>query len=307
MTAGSHNSGHIENLRNRAKILATIRHFFDQRGFLEVETPHRIPVPIPEAHIDVTVSGSWVLHPSPEICMKRMMAAGFDRIFQICRCWRDGERGSLHLPEFTMLEWYRTHADYLSIMDDCEALVRSASEAVGLNGEIHRQGATINLNGPWERLTVQEAFSRYGRVSMEQALREDLFDEIMVCAIEPHLGMETPTILMEYPLERGSLARKKQGAEDVAERFELYIGGLELANAFSELVDPMEQRSRFVQEQKLRADTGKTCYPIPEKFLDDLSTLPPSAGIAFGIDRLVMLLLDAETIDEVVAFTPEQL
>jgi lysyl-tRNA synthetase class 2 len=239
--------------------------------------------------------------------MKRMMADGFDRIFQICRCWRDGERGSLHLPEFTMLEWYRTHADYLSIMDDCEALVRSAAKAVGLTGEIRRQGKTINLNGPWERLTVREAFSRYGKVSMEQALREDMFDEIMVCAIEPYLGRETPTILMEYPLERGSLARKKQGAEDVAERFELYIGGLELANAFSELVDPKEQRSRFVQEQKLRADLGKTSYPLPEKFLNDLSTLPPSAGIAFGIDRLVMLLLDAETIDKVVAFTPEQL
>jgi lysyl-tRNA synthetase class 2 len=307
VTAGPHPSGHNENLRNRAKILAAIRNFFDQRGFLEVETPHRIPVPIPEAHIDVTVSGSWVLHPSPEICMKRMMAAGFDRIFQICRCWRDGERGSLHLPEFTMLEWYRTHSDYLSIMEDCEALVRFAADAVGLPNGIHRQGRTINLNDSWERLTVREAFSRYGKVTMDQALQEDLFDEIMVYEIEPHLGMVTPTILMEYPLERGSLARKKQGTEDVAERFELYIGGLELANAFSELVDPMEQRSRFVQEQKLRAAAKKTSYPLPEKFLNDLATLPPSAGIAFGIDRLVMLLLDSETIDEVVAFTPEQL
>lgn len=307
MIAGSHLSGRHENLRNRAKILAAIRNFFVQRGFLEVETPHRIPVPIPEAHIDVTASGSWVLHPSPEICMKRLMAAGFDQIFQICRCWRDGERGSLHLPEFTMLEWYRTHADYLSIMDDCEALVRCAADAVALKGKIRRQGKTVNLFGAWEKLTVRDAFLRYGGISMQEALQKDLFDEIMVCAIEPQLGLETPTILMEYPLERGSLARKKIGGEGVAERFELYIGGLELANAFSELVDTKEQRARFIEEQTIRAATNKTCYPLPEKFLDDLQAIPPSAGIAFGIDRLIMLLLDVDSIDEVVAFTPEEL
>lgn len=307
MNSGSHLTGRQENLRNRAKILGAIRNFFSENGFIEVETPHRIPVPIPEAHIDITVSETWVLHPSPEICMKRLLAAGFDRIFQICRCWRDGERGSLHLPEFTMLEWYRTNADYTQLMDDCEALVRAVADAVGLQGVIQRQGKTTRLTDAWERLTVREAFSRYGGISVDEALEKDLFDEIMVCAIEPHLGMETPTILMEYPTERGSLARKKRGQEDVAERFELYIGGLELANAFTELVDPEEQRTRFVQEQKLRAALGKTVYPLPEKFLHDLATVPPSAGIAFGIDRLIMLLLDADRIDEVVAFTPEEL
>jgi lysyl-tRNA synthetase class 2 len=307
VNSGSHLTGRQENLRNRAKILGAIRNFFSENGFIEVETPHRIPVPIPEAHIDVTVSGSWVLHPSPEICMKRLLAAGFDRIFQICRCWRDGERGSLHLPEFTMLEWYRTNADYTQLMDDCEALVRAVVDAVGLQGVIQRQGKTTRLTDAWERLTVREAFSRYGGISVEKALEKDLFDEIMVCAIEPHLGMETPTFLMEYPTERGSLARKKRGQEDVAERFELYIGGLELANAFSELVDPEEQRTRFVQEQKFRTALGKTVFPLPERFLHDLSNVPPSAGIAFGLDRLIMLLLDADRIDEVVAFTPEEL
>jgi elongation factor P--(R)-beta-lysine ligase len=305
--SGSYLTGRQENLRNRAKILGAIRNFFSDNGFIEVETPHRIPVPIPEAHIDVTVSGTWVLHPSPEICMKRLLAAGFDRLFQICRCWRDGERGSLHLPEFTMLEWYRANADYTQLMDDCEALVRAVADVSGLQGVIRRQGKITRLTDAWERLTVREAFSRYGGISVEEALEKDLFDEIMVCAIEPHLGMETPTILMEYPTERGSLARKKRGQEDVAERFELYIGGLELANAFSELVDPEEQRTRFVQEQKYRAALGKTVHQLPEKFLHDLTTVPPSAGIAFGIDRLIMLLLDADRIDEVVAFTPEEL
>ena len=307
MFAGSYPAGRKENLKHRAIILGAIRSFFSENNFIEVETPHRIPLPIPEAHIDLIDSGSWVLHPSPEICMKRLLAAGFERIFQFCRCWRDAERGSLHLPEFTMLEWYRTNADYSQIMDDCEGLVRVAAEAIGLRGTIRRQGHTISLNGSWERLTVREAFSRYGEISAEEALEKDLFDEIMVCKIEPQLGMNKPTILMEYPTERGSLARKKLGQEDVAERFELYIGGLELANAFSELVDAEEQRTRFVQEQKFRSAAGKTVYPLPEKFLQDLSNVPPSAGIAFGIDRLVMLLLDADRIDQVVAFTPEEL
>jgi len=292
---------------NRAKILGAVRRFFDENGFLEVETPHRIPVPIPEAHIDVVPASPWILHPSPEICMKRLLATGFDRIYQLCRCWRDGERGSRHLPEFTMLEWYRANADYTALMDDCENLVRTAAEALDLKGIITRQGMVVDLNGAWERLTAAEAFRRYGGMSMEQALGKDLFDEIMVCEIEPRLGTTTPTILMEYPTARGSLARKKYGAEDVAERFELYIGGLELANAFSELVDADEQKTRFLQEQELRATAGKTVYPLPEPFLEDLAGVPPSAGIAFGIDRLVMLLLKAEAIDEVVAFTPEEL
>jgi lysyl-tRNA synthetase class 2 len=206
-----------------------------------------------------------------------------------------------------MLEWYRTNADYSQIMEDCETLVKTAADAIGLQGKIRRQGKTIRLNDSWEKLSVREAFFRYGGISVEEALAKDLFDEIMVCRIEPQLGMERPTFLMEYPIERGSLARKKQGQEDVAERFELYIGGLELANAFSELVDSEEQRTRFVQEQQFRAATGKTVFPLPEKFLQELSSVPPSAGIAFGIDRLVMLFLNADRIDQVVAFTPEEL
>lgn len=307
MTRDAYPEVRRKNLRARTRILGAVRRFFEESGFLEVDTPHRIPVPIPESHIDITQSGSWVLHPSPEICMKRMLAAGFDRIFQICRCWRDGERGSLHLPEFTMLEWYRTAADYTVLMDDCEGLIRAAAAAVGLQGRICRQGGSIDLYGPWDRLTVREAFSRFGGMEAEEALERDQFDEIMVCNIEPLLGVERPTILMDYPAARGSLARLKNGQTDVAERFELYIGGLELANAFSELVDPEEQRSRFMRECDYRRSAAKPVYGLPEKFLDDLSAMPPSAGIALGLDRLVMLLVAADRIDDVVAFTPEEL
>lgn len=307
MPQGSCLETRLKNLRARAGILRSARRFFEDNGFIEVETPHRIPVPIPESHIDLLTSGAWVLHPSPEICMKRLMARGFDRIFQLCRCWRDGERGSLHLPEFTMLEWYRAHGDYTDLMKDCEGLIRATASSLGLGRRICRGNREISLDGPWERLTVREAFSRHGGMEMEEALARDLFDEIMVCRIEPLLGVEKPAILMDYPAVRGSLARLKPGEPDVAERFELYIGGLELANGFSELADPEEQRLRFNQEREYRRQAGKPVHPLPEKFLADLASMPPSAGIALGVDRLAMLLLDAERIDEVVAFTPEEL
>jgi lysyl-tRNA synthetase class 2 len=144
-------------------------------------------------------------------------------------------------------------------------------------------------------------------MTAEEALDRDLFDDIMVCSIEPMLGWETPTILLEYPAQRSSLARLKANEPDVAERFELYVGGIELANAFSELVDPEEQRRRFDGEQDFRRHSSKQVYPLPEKFLQALPSMPPSAGIAFGIDRLVMLLLGCSAIDEVVSFTPEEL
>lgn len=300
-------SARQRNLRSRALIISAVRDFFLREGFLEVDTPHRIPAPIPECHIDLMPSGSWFLHPSPEICMKRMLSAGFERIYQICHCWRDGERGRLHLPEFAMLEWYRSGADYDSLMDDCKELITHAAEAVGAHGGLVRNGGSISLEVPWEKLSVREAFARHGGMEAEEALERDLFDEIMVRDIEPRLGRERPTFLVEYPAARGSLARLKPGDPAVAERFELYIGGLELANAFSELCDPVEQRERFGKELGYRASLGKPGHPLPENFLRDLADMPPSAGIALGLDRLVMVLLDAASIDEVVAFTPEEL
>jgi len=271
-----------------------------------VETPLRIPSPAPESHIDALPSDEWFLQTSPELCMKRMLAAGYERIFQVCRCWRSGERGALHLPEFTMLEWYRAGACYLDLMEECEALVRRAARARG--GErIMFRGSEIDVRPPWDRITVRDAFLRYGGMPMERALELDLFDEVMVREIEPRLGLERPAFIHDYPAERGALARLKADDPAVAERFELYMGGLELANAFSELTDPREQRDRFLAEQACRRAAGKTVYPLPEKFLAELPAMPPSAGIALGIDRLVMVLLDAASIDEVVAFTPEEL
>lgn len=294
-------------LEQRACILQKIRQFFHERAFLEVETPHRIPAPLPESHIDAVPSGHWFLHPSPELCMKRMLAAGYEKIFQICRCWREGERGSLHAPEFTLLEWYRAGSDYLSLMRECEALIQTLAAYLGRGENITYQGYDISLASPWERMTVKEAFRRYAKLSAKEALQQDLFDEVMVREIEPRLGIERPTFLYDYPSERRSLARLKKEDPTVAERFELYVGGLEIANAFSELIDGEEQRKVFQAEMKIRQSLRKKVHPMPEKFLDELETMPPSAGIALGVDRLVMVLLNAKTIDEVVAFTPEEL
>ncbi|NWG04686.1 MAG: EF-P lysine aminoacylase GenX [Syntrophaceae bacterium] len=294
-------------LWGRARILQGTRQFFIEKGYLEVETPHRIPLPAPESHIDAIPSGSWFLHPSPELCMKRMMAAGYEKIFQICRCWRDRERGSQHLPEFTLLEWYRADADYLGLMKECEEFIQSVATFIGLGENIFFRGHEIDLNPPWERISVQEAFQHGSQFSMAEALERNLFDEIMVQEIEPRLGVERPTFIYDYPTERGALARPKPEDPSVSERFELYIGGLELANGFSELVDPEEQRRRFHHENEYRQSVGKWVYAMPEKFLSELNQMPPSAGVAFGVDRLVMVFWDAKTIDEVVAFTQEEL
>jgi lysyl-tRNA synthetase class 2 len=294
-------------LRLRAGLIQAIRQFFIARGYLEVETPHRIPAPAPESHIDAIPSREWFLHTSPELCMKRLLAAGYEKIFQICRCWREGERGSLHVPEFTLLEWYRSDSDYRTLMDECEELVQAVAPSVGLGKRLVFRGQKIDLTGPWKRIPVEEAFHRYTTVSMEEALEKDLFDEVMIREIEPRLGIEKPTFIYDYPSERGALARLKEDYPNIAERFELYMGGLEIANAFSELIDPEEQRRRFELEAAHRRSLQKPVYPMPERFLAELGEMPPSAGIALGIDRLVMVFLNASTIDEVVAFTPEEL
>ena len=295
-----------EALWGRSIIIQEIRRFFLKEGYLEVDTPLRIPAPAPESHIEAIPSGRWFLQTSPELCMKRMLAAGFERIFQICHCWRDEERGTRHLPEFAMLEWYKVNADYRDLMNDCEALIRAVTQVLGY-GSIRYHGMDVKIDETWERLSVSEAFLRYSDMTMAEALEKDMFDEIMVRDIEPRLGLQKPTFIYDYPAERGALARLRKDNPTVAERFELYIGGLELANAFSELTDAEEQRSRFVQEALFRESGNRTTYPLPEKFLEELSDMPPSAGIALGVDRLVMLLLDASSIDKVVAFTPEEL
>ncbi|MCU0564165.1 MAG: EF-P lysine aminoacylase EpmA [Desulfobacterales bacterium] len=298
---------HVENLARRAEILHLTRGFFRSRGYLEVETPVRVPVPLPEAHIEPIDSEGWVLQPSPEICMKPMLAAGFERIFQICKCFRKGERGRRHLPEMTMLEWYAAGESYAEAMATTEALVVHLARALGVQDGLSWQGARIELSPPWPRLTVAEAFRRHASLGVDEALARARFDELMGLEVEPRLGLERPVFLHDYPAACGSLARLKPEDPAVAERFELYVGGLELCNGFSELTDPVEQRRRFAAELELRARAGRPARGLPERFLEALAALPRCAGNALGLDRLTMLFCDAAEIDEVVAFTPEYL
>jgi lysyl-tRNA synthetase class 2 len=295
------------NLIRRDRIIRAVRRFFARHGYLEIETPIRIPAPAPEAHIDVVACGDGYLQPSPELCMKRMLAAGYRRVYQICKCFRAAERGNRHLPELTLLEWYTAGHDYRDMMGQCEQLIRFVASQLGCGDAITYQGIRIDLALPWQRLSVREAFYAYAGLSPEAALRQNRFEELLVDRLEPALDRSRPVFLCDYPVACGSLARRKASDPGLAERFELYIGGLELCNAFSELTDPVEQRQRFEAQQQLRRKLGKTRHPLPERFLEDLEHMPAAAGNALGIDRLVMLLTDSARIDEVVAFTPEKL
>jgi elongation factor P--(R)-beta-lysine ligase len=296
-----------KNLYLRAQIIHAIRRFFEKNQYLEVETPYRVPTQAPESHIDAETSGQWFLHTSPELCMKRLLSVGYERIFQICRCFRKHERGQKHLPEMTLLEWYRKDTDYQVLMDETENLVRYVAKNIGSGNILSYQGQTITITSPWEKLSVKEAFLQFSDTSMEKALREDRFDEIMGLSIEPQLGFKKPVFLFDYPRQKAALARQKANEPEIAERFELYISGLELCNAFSELTDEKEQRKRFEQELENQRVSGKNVYPMPEKFLKSLEQMPPAAGCALGVDRLVMMFADTQNIDDVVAFTTEEL
>lgn len=287
-------------------MLAAVRGFFADRGYLEVETPYLLPAPIPEPHIRFVEAGDGVLHPSPEVYMKRLLAAGYPRIFQVARCFRDEERGDRHLREFTLLEWYAARTDYRDLMEECEALVRSAARVLGPGAAVSFQGRTVDLGGFWERLTVAEAFERHAPRSLEESLSADRFDEDLVVHVEPRLGTPRPTFLHDYPASMASLSRIRPEAPGVCERVELYLGGLEIANGFSELTDPEEQRERFDRDREERRRRGHPDFPLPEAFLEALDDMPEAAGMALGVDRLAMVLAGCDRIDDVVAFTPDE-
>jgi lysyl-tRNA synthetase class 2 len=294
----------------RANVIKTVRDFFWERGFLEVETPLLIPANAPEEYINpIHALPSWQLQTSPELCMKRLLAAGHRNLFQVSHCWRADERGSRHLSEFTMLEWYRAGCDYQTLMGDCEELLQNvAATCIPERRHFKHNSTKYDPFLPWQRFSVQEAFERFSNINVWESLRNGCYEEILTSAVEPALaGFDSPVILMDYPVELAALARIKPDNSNVAERFELYVGGLELANGFSELTDPAEQRRRFEEANRVRTKAGQEALPLPEPFLASLASMPPAAGIALGIDRLVMLTAGASSIDEVVAFTPENL
>ena len=291
----------IAALEIRACVLRLLRAFFNARGFVEVETPVRIAAPAPEPHIDCPVAIAWpdaaalarptFLRASPELQMKKLLAAGMDRVYQIGPCFREGERGRRHSPEFTMLEWYRASADYLDILADMEALLAEILDLKGFNGFKGLNGLK-GSNGGFERITVREAYLRWAGWDPFAKWDAERFDFDMATKIEPNLP-SGPVFLMDYPPQAASLAKLRG---NVAERWELYVNGLELANAFTELTDPTEQRRRFEEARAERRRLNEADYPLDEEFLGALAQMPPAGGVALGVDRLVMLVCGVDDI-----------
>jgi lysyl-tRNA synthetase class 2 len=303
-----------KRLRERARVLAQVRAFLDARGYLEVQTPIVVPSPGLDLHLDAfEVAGGergaarWLIT-SPEYQMKRLLAEGWERIYQIVACFRRGEVGERHNPEFTMLEWYRAHAGVDAVMGDTEQLVAAVT-----GGTVHLGTRAIDLRPPLERWTVCGAFERFAGWSEEATLDaaardEDRYFRALVDDVEPQLAaLDHGVFLVDYPATQASLARKKPGDPRLAERFELCVGGIELCNGFGELVDPVEQRARLEADQAARRDRGLPVYPIDERFLQALARVPPSAGNALGLDRLVALTCGTTAIGEVLAFTADEL
>lgn len=324
-------------LRARRRIVTTLRRLFEAQGFEEIETPVLQLSPGNELHLHAFASESITpageraqlyLRTSPEFACKKLLAAGEQRLFEFARVFRNRERGALHHPEFTLLEWYRANEPYEAVMHDCIDIIRIAAEAAGTRALAFRERVADPFAEP-DMVTVAEAFARHagidliGTISGGEPDREglarqakatgvriaaddswsDMFSRILVEKVEPHLGLDCPTILYEYPAPEAALARQKPSDARVAERFELYACGVELANGFGELTDAAEQRRRFNAAMTEKEKRYGERYPLDEDFLAALAVMPPASGCALGLDRLVMLATGASRIDQVL-WTP---
>ena len=321
----------------RGRIKAAIRRWFEREGFIEVETACLQASPGNEAHLHAFATeartesgGSWplYLHTSPEFACKKLLAAGETKIFTFAPAFRNRERGALHSPEFTMLEWYRAGADYEQLWEDCGAILHTAAREAGRTDWAWR-GRTCDLAKSLDWTTLHQAFFQFAGIQLDDvflgpevdhpAMRRevarigvriadddtwsDLFSRVLAERIEPYLGLYRPEILCEYPTHEAALARPTAHDPRVAERFELYVAGVELANGFGELTDPAEQRRRFEAEMAEKQRVYGERYPIDEDFLAALAHMPAASGCALGFDRLVMLATGATHIDQVL-WTP---
>src|SRR5688572_14147120 len=325
-------------LLQRGRLKAAFRRFFEQQGFTEVECGALVVSPGNETHLhafETLLTGSdqssrpLYLHTSPEFAAKKLLAAGEEKIFDFARVYRNRERGRLHAPEFTMLEWYRARQEYGAVIEDSLALLRLAAEVTGAKTFRYRD-AVCDPRAEADRLTVAQAFTHHAGIDLlatlssdgegdADALRSrarrggvdvaddddwsDMFAKILTLRVEPRLGLDRPCILYEYPVCEAALARVSPRDARVAERFELYACGVELANGFGELTDPVQQRARFEKEMDKKARVYGKRYPLDEDFLKALETMPPASGVALGFDRLVMLATGAPNIDAVL-WTP---
>lgn len=312
-------------------MIKAIRRFFDAQGFYEVETPALQVMPCADTHIhgfhteffgpDLKKQRDFYLHTSPEFEMKKLLVAGLPTIYQICHVFRNGETTRLHSPEFTMLEWYRAHADYNDIMEDCKALLRGIASDLGIR-EFKSGELACDPFAEWEIISVREAFQKYagfdlllgmddpadfqsyaeeaGVPLVQDSQLDDTFHAFMAHKIEPYLGVGRPTILCDYPNFISSLAKECEKDRRFVERFELYVCGIELANAFSELIDADKQRENFILDMAAKESLYGFTYPVDEDFLKALEYgMPESGGIALGVDRLAMLYAGVDDISKI--------
>ncbi|MGE3302114.1 MAG: EF-P lysine aminoacylase EpmA [Hyphomonadaceae bacterium] len=298
----------------RAKALAAVRAWFAQEGFVEADLGALAPSPGAETHIAAFAVDGGYLHTSPEFAMKTLLAKGERKIYRLGHVYRRGEKGPLHAPEFTMLEWYRADAPYEAVMRDCMDIVRVAAAAIGADA-LRWRGEAAPIAAPPKRISVAEAFQRHARVDVLSGAMpafaaagfapraddtwSDLFSRVLVEKVEPALDRDAMTFLYEYPLAEAALARVAPHDPRVAERFELYACGVELANGYGELNDAEEQRRRFAAAMDEKERRYGERWPAPETFLEALAHMPPASGCALGFDRLVMLLAGARSIEDV--------
>lgn len=332
----------INNLKTRSLIIDSIRTFFKQQDFFEVDTPILQVSPGIDTHIHVfkttlkdplgEETKDFYLHTSPEFAMKKLISTQtkeMEKIFQITKVFRNENISKKHLPEFTMIEWYRVNASYIDLMKDCEDLIKTIASKLKIK-KVKWENYECDLFKKWEKISVNEAFKKYANFDITDAIDndenpsaktiarfakklnisvsdndtwQDIYYKIMLEKIEPNLGIEQPTFLYDYPINEAALSKKSKSNPRFAERFELYISNVEIANAFTELTNPEEQLNRFKKELKQKEEIYKYTIPIDYDFIKALSTMPETAGIALGIDRLIMLFCNAKDINDV-SFTP---
>ena len=316
----------------RANILSSIRKFFENEKFLEVDTPTLVASPDPNPFNEVfKIEGkNLYLTPSPEFSIKKLLSLGLKNVYQITKAYREGqENDPLHLNEFTILEWYRSGTDYTGLMRDCENLINFIQKKLNPINQILNikyQKQTINLTSPWQRISCKEAFKKYADVNLDEFLDiktarkicqkkgyqisdknswEELYHQVFLNEVEPKLPKGQPLILYDYPSPLAALSKIKDTDSKYAERFEFYIGGLELGNGYSELTDPREQEKRLKGDLQTRKEKKMLVFDYDHEFVEALkSGIPQTAGIAVGIDRLVMLFTDCTDIHEVSPFYP---
>lgn len=284
----------IQSIHARNALMQCIRAFFHAEKFVEVETPIRLATPCMELHIDAEPSGDHFLRTSPELSHKKLLAQGIETLFEIGKCFRQGEQGALHHPEYTMLEWYRAHSDYNTALADTQALLSFIVNSWDNPPPLCSQ--------EWKIISVADLFEEHAGWNPVEHFDADRFDFDLVEKVEPKIPKDCPVVLKDYPAECCALARLKPDNPQIAERWELYLGGIEIANAYSELTDPIEQRARFEKWAKQRQSMGTQVYPLDEAFIQAVGTMPPASGVALGLDRLLMILIGATTLDDVLPF-----